>query len=327
MRPLRRMVWIATAVSLLYVLFSYLLSRLVARRLLAPEGLGPTPRRHAELESALAAAGAVVAEMRHAGSPRLPCELSAVFATPGDPARRSTLLFLHGKGGNASEWEPDALRALAGGYNVLLPDLRGHGRSGGELFTLGFLEREDLDCAFGAAAARFGIDGERIGIHSCSAGCSVALEFAADRPGVRAIWLESPFAEPRRMARRYLAAGTGIPEPVLALASRWAIGRSVEQVRRAIGAPRGPYTLLDPIRAIERVRAPVALVHGAEDRLVPPAFTRALAAALPPGSEVWDVAGAGHCHHENEPEKVRREEYEARWREFFVRNLPARRSD
>ncbi len=262
--------------------------------------------------------------LRHAGSPRLPVELSATFATPGEPGGRPTVLFLHGKGGNSSEWEPDAVRALRLGYNVLLPDLRAHGRSGGTFFTAGFLEKDDLALTVEAARERCGIDAGRLGIHSCSAGSSVALEFAADRAGVRAIWLESPFAEPREMARHYLSRATRIPTPLLTLTSRWAVSRAVERVRRELGVVEGPggLELLDPVRAIARVRAPVLLVHGDEDRLVPPRFTMRLAAALPPRSAVWNVSGAGHCHHENEPAAAARMAYARKWEEFFGTYLP-----
>ena len=232
-----------------------------------------------------------MANLRHRGSARLPVELSAIFASPGEPENRATMLFLHGKGGNASEWRPDAVRAIELGYNVLLPDLRAHGRSGGTLFTLGFLEKEDLALTLAAARDGFGIDPERIGIHACSAGSSVALEFAAGRAGVRAIWLESPFAEPREMARHYLSRATHVPASLLTLTSRWAVARAVARVRRELGAERtGPgLERLDPLAAVARVTAPILLVHGEDDRLVPLRFTRRLAAALPPRSAVWNV--------------------------------------
>ena len=188
-------------------------------------------------------------------------ELSAIFASPGEPENRATLLFLHGKGGNASEWRPDAVRAIDLGYNVLLPDLRAHGRSGGTLFTLGFLEKEDLALTLTAARDGFGIDPERIGIHACSAGSSVALEFAAGRAGIRAIWLESPFAEPREMARHYLSRATHVPASLLTLTSRWAVARAMARVRRELGAERtGPgLERLDPLAAVARVTAPILL--------------------------------------------------------------------
>lgn len=324
-RLARRLVSAVSAGGLLYVAGSWAASRALSERLLSSRGLGPTPDRYDELLAALEARASIVGSLRHKGSPRLPVEISATFASPGEPERRPTILFLHGKGGNASEWQPDAVRALTLGYNVLLPDLRGHGRSGGTFFTLGFLEKDDLALSLSAANGGFGLDPDRVGIHSCSAGSSVALEFAADRPGIRAIWLESPFAEPFAMARHYLSRATRVPAPLLDLTTRWAVRRAVAHVRRELGLPPGGEGLdrVDPLAAVARVHAPILLVHGDEDRLVPPRFTERLAAALPPHSEVWNVAGAGHCHHGNEPQAVARKAYARKWEEFFTRYLPA----
>ena len=72
-----------------------------------------------------------------------------------------------------------------------------------------------------------------------------------------------------------------------------------------------------------RVHAPILLVHGADDRLVPSRFTERLAAALPPHSGVWNVRGAGHCHHGNAPQAVARKAYARKWEEFFTTYLPA----
>jgi pimeloyl-ACP methyl ester carboxylesterase len=315
---------LAGASALAYAGASYLAARALARRLTSPSGLGPAPGRHEDLLAALEATAPVVANLRHRGSARLPVELAATFASPGAPETRPTLLFLHGKGGDASEWEPDALRALKLGYNVLLPDLRGHGRSGGATFTLGFLEKEDLALTLDAAREGFGADPERLGIHACSAGSSVALEFAADRAGIRAIWLESPFARPRDMARHYLARATGLPAPLLALTSHWAVARAVAGVRRELGiSAGGGLDAVDPIRAARRVSAPVLLVHGEADHLVPPRFNRELAAALPPRSALWSVGDAGHCHHADEPAATARLAYARKWQEFFGTYLPA----
>jgi pimeloyl-ACP methyl ester carboxylesterase len=71
------------------------------------------------------------------------------------------------------------------------------------------------------------------------------------------------------------------------------------------------------------VTAPVLLVHGEDDRLVPPRFMARLAAALPPRSAVWNVAGAGHCHHDDEPAAISRQAYARRWEEFFRTYLPS----
>ena len=320
----RRKTWLALALGggASFVGASYLAARALADRLISSEGLGPTLARREDLLEALRGAGATVRDYRHRGSAMDPAELAAIFASPGAPEGRPTILFLHGKGGNSAEWQPDALRALSRDYNVLLPDLRAHAPSGGKFVTYGFLEKEDLANAVAAAAERFGLDSQRLGLHACSAGCTAALEFAAGRSGVRAIWLESPYADPLEMARHYLSVATGLPPWMLALTTRWAVDRALSRIRRELGLPgRGGMDRVDPVRSLSRVGGRVCLVYGERDELVPPRFARRLAACLPPGSSVWRAAGAGHCHHEDEPEKVMREEYERRWAEFFEESL------
>jgi len=304
---------------------SWVAGRALSRRLISAEGLAPATERHDVLIAALRGAGAQVEELRYAGSLYDPVELAAIFASPGpEAAGRPTLLFLHGKGGNAAEWRPEALRALACGYNVLLPDLRGHGRSGGRFVTHGFLEKEDLANAIACARDRHGIDFGRLGVHGCSAGASLAIEFAADRYGIRALWLESPYADPMAMARHYLSRATGLPPWLLGLTSRFAVGAAVAYVRRELSLEPDTSGLetIDPLQAIRRVRAPVFLVSGERDALVPPRFSARLEAALPPGSRIWRAPNAGHCHHDDEPAKVATKEYDRRWREFFGRHLP-----
>jgi pimeloyl-ACP methyl ester carboxylesterase len=323
-RVARRLLSLVSAAGALFLGGSWLASRRLADRLVSATGLGETPDAGPALSAALSEVAPIVEEFRHPGSALDPVELAATFASPGEPAGRPTLLFLHGKGGRASEWRADAVRALALGYNVLLPDLRGHGASAGRYMTFGVLEKGDLARALEAVQARFGADPGRVGLHSCSAGSAVALELARDRPGIRAIWLESPFADPREMARHYLSAATGIPAPLLTLATRWAVSQNVARVRRDLGLDpaAGGLEKADPLTAIKSVRCPVALVYGGADRLIPPRFVERLIEALPPESEVFRAEGAGHCHHPDEAAQVAREEYERRWQSFFTRHLP-----
>jgi pimeloyl-ACP methyl ester carboxylesterase len=300
---------------------SWLAAQSLSRRLVSARGLKPATAQREDLLAALRGAVPLVLDFRHAGSSRHPVELAAIFASPGEPAARPTVLFTHGKGGNAAEWQPDALRALGAGYNVLLPELRGHAPSGGAFVTYGLLEKEDLANAVTRLQSDFGIDGDRLGVHSCSAGSAIALEFAVHASGVRAIWLESPFAEPAAMARHYLSRATGLPDAVLYLTSRWAIRRALQRLRRDLGPAEKKLELLDPALSLSRLSARVLLVYGEKDELVPPRFVRRLVDALPAGSEVWRTP-AGHCHHDDQAANLFPAEYERRWREFFGRNLP-----
>ncbi len=325
----RKIGWIVASSALgatgAYLGGSWLAGRALARLLISPEGLEPVRERREDLLSALRESGASVDEFRHRGSRYDPVELAAVFASP--PPRevpRPTILFLHGKGGAAAEWRPEALRALACGYAVLLPDLRAHGGSRGDFFTYGFLEKDDLANAIEAASGRFGLDPERLGLHACSAGSFPALEYAAHSRGVRALWIESPYADAREMACHYLSLWTGLPPGWLGLTSKWAVARAVRRVRRQLALPPEVPGLeaVDPIHAIRRIEAPVCLVYGERDELVPPHFVHRFEENLPPDSEVWKAENAGHCHHEDEPARVATEEYDRRWKAFFSRHLP-----
>jgi pimeloyl-ACP methyl ester carboxylesterase len=303
---------------------SYLAARALSHRLISSSGLGPTLVDREDLLEVLRESGASVFDFRHSGSVRDPVSLSAIFATPQGAAPRPTILFLHGKGGNSAEWQPDALRALALGYGVLIPDLRAHRPSGGEFVTYGFLEKDDLGNAL-EHARRFGLDPERIGLHACSAGSTVALEFAAGRSGVRALWIESPWADAREMARHYLSVATGLPAWLLDLTTRLAVRRALARIRKELDVTGGDDALaagVDPVRSLGEVRGRVCLVYGERDELVPPRFVRRLEESLPPGSLVWRAAAAGHCHHDDEAERVDPVEYRRRWEGFFLENLP-----
>ncbi len=304
-----------------YVGASYLAAAALSETLISPAGLTPGRSDRDAFLAALRTSAASVVEIESAGDARDPARLRSTFATPGDAGNRTTLIFLHGKGGDAAEWRPDAVAALEAGFNVLCPDLRGHGGSGGDFITFGVLETGDLEGAVAAAARTSGADAGRLAIHACSAGCTVALAFSAANPGVRALWLESPFGDAREMARHYLHLKSGLPRWLLGLTTRMALARADATIRRRIGPSSGGLESVDPLETAKRVRCPVCVVYGALDELALPGFVPALAAVLPRTTRVWRVEGAGHCHHENESSRVAGEEYRRRWTEFFERSL------
>ncbi len=312
----------AVAAGAAYVAGSFAAAVAIGDALTAPTGLSPGRDDRRLFLDGLREAAGIVEELEHPGDSLDPVPLVATFASPGDVSRRATLVFLHGKGGNATEWLPDARRALRAGFNVLCPDLRGHARSAGRFITFGLLERGDLTSAIDAAARRFGADRSRLAVHACSLGCSTALQFSANNPAVLALWLESPFGDARAMARHYLHLKSGLPVWSLGLTTRWALARADARIRRELALPRDRgLRSMDPIRAAEKIRCPVALVYGKRDELVLPEFLGRLKEALPRNVSVWEVASAGHCHHADEPAAVEGEEYERRWSEFFTTRL------
>jgi pimeloyl-ACP methyl ester carboxylesterase len=284
--------------------------------LFSPVGLAPATASVETFHTAARAAagpGGFVEILSHDGDPRERARLSALFATRGRPETRGTLLFLHGKGGCGAEWTPDTVRALGLGFNVLVPELRGHPPSTGARITYGILETGDLLRLLDLAEARFGVARARLGIDGCSLGAVLALHLgAAASPA--ALWLQAPFDDLKEMAAHYLHRATSLPAFLFAL--------PVSILMRRIARTEGlDLSEADPVRAARRVTCPAVVVHGEDDPLVPIRFSPRIYEALAGEKSFWRVPRCGHCHHADEPQAVARAEYEKRWTDFFRRTL------
>ncbi|MBL8115765.1 MAG: alpha/beta hydrolase [Acidobacteria bacterium] len=256
------------------------------------------------------------------GDPRRPARIHALFASPGDAHSRATIAFLHGKGGAGREFRCDAVRALREGFNVLVPELRAHAPSTGDLISYGYHESIDLSLLLSAAASRFGLDPAWLGIDGCSMGSVIALKHAAETQAVRGLWLQSPFGDLPRMALHYLHRATGLPQALLSLPARLVLA----SVKRSTGIPLEE---LDPAVLAPRVRCPVTVIHGEDDTLVPLAFVPRLYEALPEPKDLWILPRCGHCHHVDEPQALHARVYAERWTRFFRAALdrdPAQRA-
>ena len=78
------------------------------------------------------------------------------------------------------------------GYNVLLFDYHGHGSWRGAPVTLAYRELQDFYAALDYARER--MPQGRIGVFGFSMGAAIAILGAAQRPEVRAVMADSPFA-------------------------------------------------------------------------------------------------------------------------------------
>jgi pimeloyl-ACP methyl ester carboxylesterase len=102
------------------------------------------------------------------------------------------------------------------GYAVLIFDFRGHGASSGTS-SFGVLEKRDLLGAIDWVGAHTKADGTRIGVVGVGMGAYASILAAPERPQVRALVLDSPYAD----AAAQIAA-TGLPPGVLHDAiARW----------------------------------------------------------------------------------------------------------
>jgi fermentation-respiration switch protein FrsA (DUF1100 family) len=199
-------------------------------------------------------------------------------------ARRGTVIFCHGHGGSM---DPDVQYAPAfheRGYNVLMFDFRAHGRSDGDLVSMGSLEQQDLLGAVDWLRSR-GI--QRVGVLGFSMGGRVAISTAPQTEAIVAVISDGG---PVTLLEA-IAAGSrerGLPGFLASLVARltlWLAGRRVGCDLSQADAVHWASSLAP--RAL-------MLIHGGRDPYVSTSAVEALYAAAGEPKELWIVPDAGH---------------------------------
>jgi dipeptidyl aminopeptidase/acylaminoacyl peptidase len=203
-----------------------------------------------------------------------------LIAAPGSDR---LIISVHGKDdnrGSAGSGLAEIHRRLVGaGFNVLAFDLRGHGTSDGDRYSLGYYEQRDILGAI-TFAEREGFAGDHIGLLGFSMGAATTL-LVLPRSDVKAAVADSAFAD------LHLLLTTAFPLPKIflpgvILAARLEFGVDVDQV--------------SPMTAIQHLgQRRVLLIHGEDDSLIPVSHLDLLAQAG--GGNVvaaWRVPGAAH---------------------------------
>ncbi len=193
-------------------------------------------------------------------------DLNAWFRAP-EAAGGKVALFLHGNAGTIGHRAPRVPQFAAAGWGVLLLEWRGYGGNPGapseEGLALDARAAYELLRARGYAPERIVIWGESLGT---ALAVRLAEELGAAEGAVAAVVLEAPFTALIDMARRQYPF---IP---------------------ANGLLQDRFDTLARIRA---VTAPVLVMHGSEDRLIPPAMGARVAAVAAQGRFLL-VPGAAH---------------------------------
>jgi fermentation-respiration switch protein FrsA (DUF1100 family) len=189
--------------------------------------------------------------------------LHAWWIPTGVTPARAHLVFFHGNAGNVSHRVEHARALSAAGLDLLLVDYRGYGQSTGRPSEEGL--HRDARASVGALRSGQHVDPARLVYMGESLGAAVALRLALEDPPLACV-LQSAFTSLRDIGRVHY------PAALASLAG-------------------DAYPSLERIR---RLRAPVLILHGAQDEIVPVAHGRALFDAAPEPRRLEIVEGAGH---------------------------------
>ncbi len=194
--------------------------------------------------------------------------LGAWFVPARDPTLRSAVLVCNGNAGDRADRAALAVALSRAGWSVLLFDYRGYGGNAGEPNEAGLVA--DARAAVAYLEARPDVDRRRIAYFGESLGAAVATALAVERAPA-AIILRSPFTSLADIGSHHYP---------------WL------PVRAFI---RDRYPIDEQIR---RVSAPVLVIAGERDEIVPARFSRAVHDAANQPKHLVVIPGADH----NDPE-------------------------
>ena len=173
------------------------------------------------------------------------------------------VLLCHGNAGNVGDRLPHAALLTAAGFDVLLFDYRGYGRSSGRPGEDGTYR--DARAARAELLEQPGVDVARVLYVGESLGGAVSLALALEALPAGLV-LQSTFTSIRDMARRHYPF-----------------------IPRALVPDAYP-----SLSRIGGLRAPLLVIHGERDGIVPPMHAEELFAAAPEPKQLHRIAGAGH---------------------------------
>ncbi len=172
-----------------------------------------------------------------------------------------TAILLHGWKGNAEERMADAFRYIENGYNVFLPDLRGHGKSDGKYIGMGCAERKDIFRWIDYLRDKYGNDKDFI-LDGISMGGATVLALSGDVEAtkyVKAIISDCAFSSVQDLIPNFI-------DKIPKIFSTF-LTKMVEMWCTLLCG--FSFNNCSPISQIKKSKTPIFIIHGTEDRFVP----------------------------------------------------------
>lgn len=176
---------------------------------------------------------------------------------------QDVILYFHGNAGDLSGWQFVAEDFTELGYNFMIVDYRGYGKSSGSISEDGLYQ--DSEAAYNFLIER-GFSSKSIVLYGRSIGSGMAVELATEYP-CKGLILEAPFISMGKLANEKLP----YLFPSLLLKYRF-----------------------DNFAKINRVRCPVVFLHGSADTLIPPSHSARLFEKFSGKKKMIVVEGGSH---------------------------------
>jgi uncharacterized protein len=188
-------------------------------------------------------------------------KIHALYLRQAPEKSKGIVLFLHGNAGNLETWFTHTDFWIATGFDVLMPDYRGYGKSTGHIESEAQLN-DDVMRIWQSVAANY--KNKKVVFYGRSLGTGLAAKLATQVPPDLLV-LVSPYESMTQMARDYYP---WVPSFVL----------------------RYP---LKTNELLPQLHKPMLLLHGTQDKLIPIEHSEHLL-VLNPQARLVQIEGAGH---------------------------------
>ena len=199
-------------------------------------------------------------------------------------ASKGTIVLLHGINEEKTRYIGIVDRVARKGYDVVVPDLRYHGKSTGECITYGAKEKHDIKAVMDELIRTRQVS-PKIIVYGFTLGGAVAIQYAAIDERVQGVMALAPYKDMRSITQR-----------LFLLITEEDFEKTLAQA-----AAEGDFNPEEAsaVEAASKIKVPMLLVHGLLDLSVPLEHSKAIrdAAAGPkkllivtPGPEQWTLA-------------------------------------
>ena len=227
---------------------------------------------------------------------------------------RPSIIFVHGIGSKRSgDKAMDlAARLVRRGYNVLMFDLRGHGTSGGDKVSGGYFERQDVLGAYDFLIS-LDVPPDLVGVIGFSMGAGTSILSLIEEPGIRALVVDSTYADASELLAQETARKTVFPKwltpifiPASKLMAKQIYGIDIDE--------------LVPEVAVAQLDYPILVIHGTADERIPFDHGERVHRSAHPDSVIWLMPDVDHV----DAFLTHPDEYERRVVEYFESRLTFR---
>lgn len=211
--------------------------------------------------------------------------LSGYFLPAAEPTDK-LVIFTHGYLGHAKQMGLYGQHYYTDlGYNLFMPDARGHGKSEGNYYGFGWPDRLDLMDWTQLLVDKLGPD-TQIAYHGLSMGAATVLMASGEElpRQVKAIIADSPYASVYQLFSYQMNRMFYLPAfPLLDSTSLLTKIRAGYSFREA-----------NALKAVEKTTVPILYIHGESDTFVPTKLTKELFQHTASDAELLLVPNANH---------------------------------